>query len=162
MRAFLIDATIRTVVQFDFIHGRHMLTEIIGGPMALASGPLTPTLDDSVYKDGYGDMEENAHLADYLYAADGLHFAGNDFEGDPKSWFQIDADREQATFPIPGRGVVLGISIDGTECDAQLTLEELTARVTFTRRKLRGTTTRTGIMPGETWTGPRAPIIDGD
>ena len=46
MRAYLIDATIRTITQFDYIDGYHSPSEIISGKgrgnFALGSGPLTP------------------------------------------------------------------------------------------------------------------------
>jgi hypothetical protein len=60
-------------------------------------------------------------------------------EEDPRHWFQIDSDRDPpSSYPIAGRGPVVGIDHDGAHCDALISLEELTARVTFMRRKFRG------------------------
>ena len=55
---------------------------------------------------------------------------------------------------------MIGVTIDGGWIDARLSLEELTARVTFTRRKFRGFQTSEAILEGEIWTGPVAPIIE--
>ena len=120
------------------------------------------------------EEDEDYHLGDYLYAARGIH--DDEFsrsvkgtpvpsrackvKGDPKFWFQIDADRERpSTFPIPGRGLVIGVTIDGGWIDTRLSLEELTARVTFTRRKFKFKTSE-AILEGEIWNGPVAPIIE--
>ena len=65
MRAYLIDATIRTITQFDYIDGYHSPSEIISGKgrgnFALGSGPLTPRRTKE-------EEDEDYHL-DYLYAA---------------------------------------------------------------------------------------------
>ena len=55
---------------------------------------------------------------------------------------------------------MIGVTIDGGWIDTRLSLEELTARVTFTRRKFRGFQTSEAILEGEIWTGPVAPIIE--
>ena len=65
MRAYLIDATIRTIIEFDYIDELHEPAEILGGNgrgnFTLGSGPLAPpVLDDSA--DGF--------LADYVYVRD--------------------------------------------------------------------------------------------
>jgi hypothetical protein len=41
----------------------------------------------------------------------------------------------------------------------RISLEELVRRVSFTRRKLRGVAARRGLLPGEMWFGPKAPVI---
>ena len=167
MRAYLIDATIRTITEFDYIDEFHEPAEILGGDgrgdFSVGSGPLSPP-------------DEDDYLNDYLYIRQAFEqiptaspdnknrpalIGGKDpIEGDPRCWFQIDADLDPpATFPIPGRGLVIGVTIDGAWTDTRLTLEQLTARVTFTRRKFRGLTTSAEIMRGETWTGPVALII---
>ena len=69
--------------------------------------------------------------------------------GDPRFWFQIDAGRKSPTSPlVPGRGLVIGVREEGIWTDAHISLVELTARVTFSRRKLRGMTTSATIMTG--------------
>jgi hypothetical protein len=45
-------------------------------------------------------------------------------------------------------------------CSARISLEQLTARVSFARRKLRGVAARRGMLPGEIWFGPVAPVIE--
>ena len=47
-------------------------------------------------------------------------------------------------FRSPGRGLVVGVDRNGEDCDARISLEELTARVSFTRRKFRGFKAKTG------------------
>ena len=166
MRAYLIDATIRTIIEFDYIDELHEPAEILGGNgrgnFTLGSGPLAPpVLDDSA--DGF--------LADYVYVRDhGLEqWRDGDstpedrgkITGDPRFWFQIDAGRKSPTSPlIPGRGLVIGVREEGDWTDARISLAELTARVTFSRRKLRGMTTSATIMTGEMWSVPVAPVIE--
>ena len=67
---------------------------------------------------------------------------------------------QPASFPIPGRGLVIGVTFDCDWCSARISLEQLTARVSFTRRKLRGVAARRGMLPGEMWFGPVAPVIE--
>ena len=166
MRAYLIDATIRTITEFDYIDEFHEPAEILGGngrgDFTLGSGRLTPpVLDNSA--DGF--------LADYVYVRDhGLEqWREGDstpedrggITGDPRFWFQIDAGRRSPTSPlIPGRGLVIGVRRGWRLVGARICLAELTARVTFSRRKLRGMTTSATIMTGEVWSVPVAPVIE--
>jgi hypothetical protein len=169
MRAFLIDAYTRTVskIDYDDYDGPE---ELLGGEgrgdFTVGSGPLNAPLRDEHMKDG------DDRLADYLYVRDWGHQDGwatdgdiapiptTEIKGDPRHWFQIDADRAQpSTFPVPGRGLVTGVTVGGSWCDAEIGFEELKARVTFTRRKLRGYVTRIGFIEGEIWVGPDAPIV---
>ena len=166
MRAYLIDATIRTITEFDYIDEFHEPAEILGGDgrgnFTLGSGPLDPpVLDDSA--DGFA--------ADYTYVRDhGLEQwregdptpeDRGEITGDPRFWFQIDAGRKRPTSPlIPGRGLVIGVREEGSWTDARISLAELIARVTFSRRKLRGTTTSATILTGEVWSVPVAPVIE--
>ena len=76
MRAFLIDATIRTITEFDYTDEFHEPAEILGGyrrgDFTLGSGKLAPpVLDDSA--DGY--------LADDVYVR------GNNLE----QWSESDS-----------------------------------------------------------------------
>ncbi len=165
MRAFLIDATIRTITEFDFVDNFHEPMEIVGGDgrgAALGSGPINPPRED----------DEDQYLSDYLYVRENLHsveFASgvkdapvNEIKGDPRFWFQIDADLDPpATLPIPGRGLVIGVTQDGEWTDARVTIEELTKRVRFTRRRLRrGRTMSAELIKGEIWTGTLAPVVE--
>jgi len=115
MRAYLIDATIRTITEVDYIDELHEPAEILGGTgrgdFSLGSGPLNPPQDSG---------DEDDYLNDFLYIRQAFEqiptaspnnknrpalIGGNGpIEGDPRSWFQIDADLDSpATFPIPGR-----------------------------------------------------------
>ena len=187
MRAYLIDATTRTIAEIDYDDDLHEPAAILGGEgrgdFTVGSGPLIAPDDDGVAAEAAA--LEDGHLNDFLYVRDAKRLEGPlpahvkevlaalpgepprlvdwscEIEGNPEFWFQIDADREQpSTFPIPGRGLVVGVTVDGLWCDAEITIEDLRRRVTFTRRRLRGYTTSTGIMPGETWVGPIAPIVE--
>ena len=137
MRAYLIDATIRTITEFDYIDKFDEPAEILGGngrgDFTLGSGSLTPpVLDNSA--DGF--------LADYVYVrVHGLEqWREGDFTpedrgeitGDPVAGFRIDAGRKSPTSPlIPGRGLVIGVRQEGDWIGARICLAELTARVTF-------------------------------
>jgi len=175
MRAFLVDATIRTITEFDFVDKYHEPEEIIGGDgrgsFALGSGPLNPPRED----------DEDEYLSDYLYVRENLYpdeiargvkdtpviDGAIEIKGDPRFWFQIDADLDPpATLPIPGRGLVIGVNQDGEWTDARTTLEELTKRVRFTRRRLHGTIS-TEIIEGDDMdracgSGHRGTLIGGD
>jgi hypothetical protein len=59
--------------------------------------------------------------------------------GDPRFWFQVDANREPpSSFPIAGRGLALGTDSKGNGCDVRIGVAELASRITFTQRKFRG------------------------
>ena len=55
---------------------------------------------------------------------------------------------------------MIGVRQEGIWTDAHISLVELTARVTFSRRKLRGMTTSATIMTGEVWSVPVASVIE--
>ena len=50
-------------------------------------------------------------------------------------WFQIGVGTDKATNPIAGKGLVVGTDEAGENCPAIISRDELTRRVTFTRRK---------------------------
>jgi hypothetical protein len=121
MRAFMIDAEHQTITKIDFVGDYRKIQQAIGcGRFTTGSRPLT------------GSIEEGF---------DTLCVSDDEFEeaDDPKHWFQIDAERDPpSSYPIAGRGLVIGVDRDGETCGARINLKELTARVTFTRRKFRG------------------------
>ncbi len=85
---------------------------------------------------------------------------------DPRFWFQVDADRDPpASFPIAGLGLATGVDKDGDGCDVRISVDELRARITFTRRKFRGFRTLTGAEAhargADLVVEIDAPIIDG-
>jgi hypothetical protein len=121
MRAYLIDPEQRTITEIDFGHDKRTreIGQLIGCHyITTGSRPLN------------GSLEEGF---------DALFVSDDEIEGDPKHWFQIDADRDPpSSFPITGRGLVIGTDRDGEDCDARVSLDELESRVTFTKRKFRG------------------------
>ena len=122
MRAFIIDAEHRTVSEINFTDAPKRMEEIIGGK-EIVTGSLA--------------LNVPVTGVDVVYIADDKRKA----EEYPKRWFQIDADRDvPSSFPTPGRGLVVGVDIDGEICDSSISLEALTARTTFTRRKFRAFT----------------------
>jgi hypothetical protein len=52
--------------------------------------------------------------------------------GDPRFWFQVDADRNPpSSFPIAGRGLVVGVDDSGGRCDAGISIDALKKRIAF-------------------------------
>ena len=124
MRAYLIDAAMRRIIEFDYNREHDAAEEILGcdqrGGFTLGSGPLAPPRDCDSDGSGVADYNvEDYFLADYCYVREaypqivepppGLeppwHILGeaDGIKGDPRFWFQIDADLERPSFPIPGR-----------------------------------------------------------
>ena len=172
MRAYLIDPVARTVSEVDMdgaddYRGYREVCKQLGAEDAhLTSTWLNPKADEDI---GGGDD----HLGDYCYS--GTFFGDivrpeafdaaqlkamlaecrDEIPGDPKCWFQIDADRPApATFPVSTRAIVIGLDCDGEWCDVAMSLDELKSRVTFTRGRLRRMTLRDDLEPGTTWVGP--------
>ena len=58
-----------------------------------------------------------------------------DDDKQPNRWFQIGVGTDKATNPIAGKGLVVGTDEAGENCPAIISRDELTRRVTFTRRK---------------------------
>jgi hypothetical protein len=115
MKAYLIDADQRSITEIDFV-GDYEAMERMIDCYDLTTGAF---LNGSIAK-GF----------DALLVSDDLLEDGDD----PKGWFQIDADRESpSSHPIPGRGLDIGTDKEGENCSASISLEELTARVTFKR-----------------------------
>ena len=63
-------------------------------------------------------------------------FASDDYLANSRFAFQVDADRTPpSSFPIAGNGLVHGVDEKGNLCDVKITLDEVHARITFTRIK---------------------------
>jgi hypothetical protein len=142
MRAILIDPEKRTVSEIQHSGGGYQETNRILG---CDTHTLGAWLNGSISK-GF----------DAVYASDDLL----EDQDDPRFWFQVDADRDPpSSFPITGRGVVLGTDWEGESCDAKISVEEVAKRITFTQRKFRGFRTESGanFIKVE----PIVPIIDG-
>jgi hypothetical protein len=90
---------------------------------------------------------------------------------DPRFWFQVDAERDPpSSYPLAGLGLVQGVGKMGETCDARISIDDLSKRITFTQRKFRGfdvqpgrgETTLHGIKVNELLSVTmKAPIIDG-
>jgi hypothetical protein len=121
MRAFLIDPEHRTITEIDFVGDYKKMQEVIGcDEFTTGSRPFNGSLSK-----GFDAL---------LVSDDPL-----EDRDDPKHWFQIDADRNPpSSYPITGRGLVIGTDPDGADCDARISRDELVSRVTFTKRKFRG------------------------
>jgi hypothetical protein len=120
-RAFLIDAETRSITEIDFVGGYKEVQRLLGcRHFTTGSRPFNGSLEQGF---------------DGLYASDDLL----EDRDDPKHWYQIDADRNPpSSYPIAGRGLVHGTDEIGEDRDARISRDELTARVTFTKRKFRG------------------------
>ena len=68
---------------------------------------------------------------------DTVWISGDELDDDkyPNRWFQIGVGTDKATNPIAGKALVVGTDEAGENCPAIISRDELTRRVTFTRRK---------------------------
>jgi hypothetical protein len=151
MRAILIDPEKRTITEIPFEGDYRKIQAILGcRSFTTGSRPLN------------GSLEEGF---DSLYASDDYLDEDRD---DPRFWFQVDADRNPpSSYPIAGLGLIQGVDEEGAARDARISIEELTARITFTQRKFRGFE----VSPGRGKIGDhlvemvkvdlKAPILDG-
>lgn len=115
MRAYLIDPEPRTITEIDFGGGCAAIDRIIG-----CEWFTTVTMLNGSLAKGF----------DTIYVS-------HDALNPERCWCQYDAD------PIAGKGVVVGFGPAGTKgyCDAHISLDELTRRIQFIRRKFRGVET---------------------
>jgi hypothetical protein len=152
MRAILIDPEKRTIeeiaVELPKEEGYKEIQRLIGCHRFTAgSHPLNGSL---------------AKGFDTLFVSD------DDMEDrdNPRFWFQVDADRDPpSSYPLAGRGLVVGVDREGAGCDARIGLDELRSRITFTQRKFRGFEMFTGdaarTRGADIVVEAKAPIIDG-
>lgn len=123
MRAILIDAEKRTLREISLADGEAKTIRATLGCDSFTTGAWP--LNGSMAK-GY----------------DTIFVSNDDTEGrdpSPQFWFQVDADCDPpSSYPIAGNGLVLGIDEVGASCDASIPIDELTPRIAFTRRKIRG------------------------
>jgi hypothetical protein len=146
MRAIVIDPDKKTFEEIHIaVEDRKGVARTIGCKSfttgAFLNGSLTTGGDILYVSDDY--LEEN---------------------GASRSWFQIDVDRNPpSSYPINGRGVVMGFDRDGEDADAKISLDQLRARVTFTTRKLRGyDVSGSGSVDDPLIISRKAPLIDGE
>jgi hypothetical protein len=151
MRAILIDPEKRTLTEIDFKPGDDS-TDAINGLL----GSECFTTGSRALRGSMSDGFDTLYVSDdYLEDSD-----------DPRFWFQVDVDRNPpSSHPIAGRGLVVGVDDQGKGCDARISVEELTRRITFTQRKFRGFKTFTGeearARGAHVAIEVEAPIIDG-
>jgi hypothetical protein len=147
MRALLIDAEGRTITEVEIGKG----------------------LDAMCAALGCGEVEIGAYLSfapgfDAVSVFDAVFVEAamlEDREPSPRHWFQIDADREPpSSYPISGKGLVVGTNREGEDCSARIGVAELASRVTFTERKFRDLEAPTD-KPGVAVVELETLIIDG-
>ena len=143
MRALMIDAEHQTITEIDFVGDYREIQRLLGcSTFTTGSRPLNGNLEDGF---------------DAVYVSDDCLEV---CERGLRHWFQIDADRDPpSSYPIAGRGLVVGY-LDGEDCEARIGLEELTARITFTRRRFRGFKTKPGSLEGTFVIEIQAPIVE--
>jgi hypothetical protein len=123
MKAFLIDPAKQQVTEIDFKGGAKAIREILGC---------------CSFCEGSRPLRGNISVG-----WDGVLVGDDDLPREERYWFQVDADRDPpSSFPIAGRGLVVGADTEGNDCDAGIDIAELRQRVTFTQRKFRGVDTR--------------------
>ena len=142
MRAFVIDPEHRTVTEITTTGDWDAIRDLLNTyRIAIAAPALVSYSDggaDAMYYDDYQDEALE----------------------DPRHWYQIDADlHSRLSPPRAGRALVIGVDHGkpypaddgvafyedlvgpdyrgGEHCDARISVEDLTARVTFTRRVFR-------------------------
>jgi hypothetical protein len=115
---------------------------------AILIDPVTKTLSE-VQTKGYENKDFETILQCKAYSTDPLLrntiskgfdiMASDDAlddRDDPYFCFQIDADdNPPSSFPIAGRGLVVGVAKHGETCDLRMSVEDLTRRITFTSRR---------------------------
>jgi hypothetical protein len=142
MRALLIDPETQTISEINFEGDYKDIQRTIGcDRFASGSRPLNGSLETG---------------SDSLYVSD------DDYEDrDPgRYWFQVDVDRNPpSSYPLAGKGLVLGVDENGATCAARISLDELYRRITFTQRKFLGFDVSKG--PGQIGVTIKAPLVDG-
>ena len=140
--ALMIDAEHRTVTEITTLGDWDAIRDLLNTNWIAIAAPALVS-----YSDGGADV---------VYYDDYQDEAGED----PRGWYQIDADRNsRLSPPRAGRALVIGVDHSkpypaddgvafyedlvgpdyrgGEHCDARINVEDLTARVTFTRRVFR-------------------------
>lgn len=136
MRAYLIDPVKRTITEVDHDGGLKSIYRLMGcNQVTSGSRPLNGSLSkgfDALYADDTDLLEpsEDRSLRDK-------------WQDDPRDWYQVDADRNPpSSYPLSGMGLVVGTDEEGKDRDASIGLDELKKRITFTKRRFLGFTTK--------------------
>jgi hypothetical protein len=116
MRGYLINSERHTIEEIDFGPDLDDICRVLNcRKIANCSRSLR------------GNMTEGF---DSIYASDDY------LEDHPLFGFQVDTDRTPpSSFPVAGNGLVHGVDEEGHLCDIKITLDEVRARITFTRIK---------------------------
>jgi hypothetical protein len=122
MRGYLVDSERQTIEEIDSAFEIEDMCRLLGCQIFTnGSRPLRGNIEDGF---------------DVVYVSDDDLLEGRD---DQRFWFQVDADRNPpSSHPIAGNGLVMGCDPEGKACDVQIAIDEVRARVTFTRRRFRG------------------------
>jgi hypothetical protein len=141
-RAILINPETRCITEIQMKNGYKNIQKTLGcRSFTTGSSPLCGSIE---------------HGFDAVYCSD------DDLEDrdDPRFWFQVDANSNPpSSYPIAGLGLVLGADETGEDCDARISVAELTKRITFTQRKFSGFEVEES--PGKISVSLKALIIDG-
>ena len=116
MRALLINPRLQTITEIDYDGTSEAMCKLIG----CDSFKVVSTLNGWL-REGF----------------DTVWVRGDELDDDKyqNRWFQIGVGTDKATNPIAGKGLVVGTDEAGENCPAIISRDELTRRVTFTRRK---------------------------
>src|SRR3954471_19418752 len=128
MRAILIDPEVPSMSEIEITGGDiHEIRKLIGcDSFTTGSQPLRGDLADGfdgllVSDDYIEEREEN------------------------RFWFQVDADQDPpSSYPIAGKGLVTGVDKMGETCSAEISLQDMIDRITFSQRTFRGFVVREG------------------
>ena len=117
MRALLINPKQRTIAEIDYDGTHEAMCKLIGCDIFKVASTLNGWL---------------------LEGFDTVWVSGDEPDDDkyPSQWFQIGVGTDRASNPIAGKGLVVGTDETGENCPAIISRDELTRRVTFTKRKL--------------------------
>ena len=117
MRALLINPKQRTITEIDYDGTPQAMCKLIGCDIFKVVSTLNGWLQEGF---------------------DTVWISGDELDDDkyPNRWFQIGVGTDMASDPIAGKALVVGTDKEGENCPAIISRDELTRRVTFTKRKL--------------------------
>ena len=117
MRALLINPKQRTITEIDYDGTPEAMCKLIGCDSFKIASTLKGWLQE-----GFDTVwVSNDELDEDKY---------------PNRWFQIGVGTDRASYPIAGKGLVVGTDKAGENYPAIISRDELIRRVTFTTRKL--------------------------
>jgi hypothetical protein len=141
IRAILIDPERRTLTEIQIEDDYRKTKEVLGCRCFTGGPTLNGSLDEGF---------------DAVYVSDDPL----EDRDDPRFWFEVDADHNPHSCPFAGLGLVLGSDDMGEGRDANISVDELAARITFTQRKFPGFEI-SPLRGDHVSVAVKAPIIDG-